>query len=276
MQKPGLLLAVGFAAGFAAGALVWHFAVAAQLRFETRQLREAANQADSLRAENARLTREAVDPTELKRLRDNQTELLRLRAQATQLRQEANDARAAAARAAMRATPASVPADEPPVISYTNQVKARVAWNHTLATGGWRLPSGNRAFLFLKPSPANDGKVVNLRSQIVEVPDASLTSLGLAGFTGTDGEISVFTPEQSQRLGRTLEQVEGATVLAAPELTTLAGRQAQIQMTETHSLPTGGSYTTGPVVDVVPHVAPDGQAVDLQVSVNLDLPRPAR
>lgn len=278
MRNSKLLLTVGFVISFAAGVFVWQRFVTARLEAENLQLREAAKQAVALSEENARLANERIDPDELKRLRDGQAELLRLRGQVAQLRRETEDAKAAAAmaaRARSKSTAEQPQLGESPVESFTNNVTASVGWNHTLATGGWRLASGNRLFVFLKPVPITDANTVLVQGKIAEVPEHLLSQLGLEGFK-TDGQENtgnIFSPEQSERLAKALEQTEGVKLLSAPRVGALSGQQALISVTKAHSLPTGESYTTGPTINVVPTIAPDRQTVELVVGAKLDLPR---
>jgi type II secretory pathway component GspD/PulD (secretin) len=62
-------------------------------------------------------------------------------------------------------------------------------------------------------------------------------------------------------------------MLAAPRVTTLTGQQAQISVTESHALPSGQTYTTGPTIDVLPTILADKQTLELVVGVQLNLGR---
>ena len=62
-------------------------------------------------------------------------------------------------------------------------------------------------------------------------------------------------------------------MLAAPRVVSLSGRQAQIKVVETTMMPTGESFETGPVLDLVPTVAADGRSVDMRVSAQMRLRR---
>jgi hypothetical protein len=62
-------------------------------------------------------------------------------------------------------------------------------------------------------------------------------------------------------------------MLAAPRVTTLTGQQAQISLTESHALPSGQTYTTGPTIDVLPTIVADKQTLELVVGVQLNLGR---
>jgi beta-lactamase regulating signal transducer with metallopeptidase domain len=102
-----------------------------------------------------------------------------------------------------------------------------------------------------------------------------------AGLTG------VLTEAQYRALLRALEQRESVDVLSAPRVTTLSGRQAQIQMVDTRSVLTGinplalvqpgappaagavpfltSTVPTGPTLDIIPMVAADGYTLELNV-----------
>jgi hypothetical protein len=278
MKHPKLFLAVAFLAGFAVGVVVWQRFVADRLAAENLALRDQVKQMAALTEENAQLRGEQIDPGELKRLRDGQAELLRLRGQAAQLRRETQEAKAAAATAARAGTQSAAEqpqSAESPVESFTNNVTASVGWNHTLATGGWRSPTGNRLFVFLKPAPGTDANTVLVQGKIAEVPEHLLSQLGLEGFKtdGPENAGNVFTPEQSEQLANALEKTEGVKLLGAPRVITQSGQPASVSIAEAHSLPTGERYTTGPTINLVPTIAPDKQTVELVVGAKLDLPR---
>jgi general secretion pathway protein D len=93
----------------------------------------------------------------------------------------------------------------------------------------------------------------------------------------------VLTDEQFRIVLRALEQRSGVDILAAPRVTTLSGRQAQIQVAELKSVLTGvepaalrsgGATPTtnsspftasqvpiGPTLDIIPVVAADGRSL---------------
>jgi type II secretory pathway component GspD/PulD (secretin) len=97
----------------------------------------------------------------------------------------------------------------------------------------------------------------------------------------------VLTDAQYRVLLRALEQREGVDVLSAPRVTTLSGRQAQIQVVDTRSVLTGinplalvqpgapvaagtvpfltSTIPTGPTLDIIPTVAADGYTLELNV-----------
>ena len=262
------------------GVFVWQQFVTARLAAENQQLREEANQLAALIDENARLTNERIDPAELKRLRDGQEELLRLRGQAAQLRREAQEAKATAARALAQsvalATLTNSPTADPPVDAFTANVTASVGWKQSLVMGGWQSSSGKRAFVLLEPATTADADSVRVRSHIVEIPENLLRGLGLEELKA-DGSANnrsgILSAEQTSSLLKTLETTDGVAILAAPQAVTQSGRQAQVSVTESLALPSGQTYTTGPVIDVVSTIAPDQQSVSFTVNAQVNLPR---
>ena len=129
MKNPKTLLVLGFLAGFGVGVLVWQQFVTARLATENQQLREEVKKVAALTNENARLAIERIDPAELKRLREGQSELPRLRGQVSQLRRDVQEAKAAAIAAARVPPPSATTNSEPdelPVETFTANVTASV------------------------------------------------------------------------------------------------------------------------------------------------------
>ena len=124
---------------------------------------------------------------------------------------------------------------------------------HTLVTGGWRVPSGKRALVFVQPDGqfAADGQVL-LRTRIGELPDETLARLGLADMAAAERQSSshkTFSHEEVAGLLTTLESTTGVDLLSAPAA--------------------GQPYETGPLIDVTPQIAPDGSSVQLNVLAQL-------
>ena len=281
MRRSTLLLIAGFALGFGLGFFVWQKQVGNQLREENARLRDQVKNAEALRAENAKLTSERIDPAELNRLRDGQTELLRLRGQVSQLRQQVNVAQAGAPRAQAVAPTSPPTTDESahsPVETYTAKATATVGWRQIVATGGWKLPSGNRGVVLLQPmaDDSNPGTVL-VRAQILEIPESLMTGLDAlkAGDKESTG-YSVLAPEQARTLMAGVKQTEGASVVATPSVTTASGGQAQISVTEQFTGPNGESLSTGPVLDVTPTIAADGQSVQLNFDARYSKRKPGK
>jgi len=79
----------------------------------------------------------------------------------------------------------------------------------------------------------------------------------------------ILTEQQFRTVLAALESRPGVKLLSAPKVTTLTGRQAQISMVNLESIVDADGKTNavpfGPVLDVIPFVTADGQAIQLTV-----------
>ena len=79
----------------------------------------------------------------------------------------------------------------------------------------------------------------------------------------------ILTGQQFRTVLAALESRPGVTLLSAPRVTTLSARQAQISMVNLQSVVDADGTTNavpfGPVLDVIPYVTADGQAIQLTV-----------
>lgn len=280
MRKSTLLLITGFALGFGLGFFVWQKQIGDRLREENARLREQTKDAEKLRSENAKLESERVDPDELKRLRDAQTDLLRLRGQVSQLKREADAARAAASRATTAAPP--IPTDaatQPPIDTFTAKATGTVGKGQSMVTGGWKTESGKRVFVVMQPTPVEADNTVLVRSHVVEVPEQLVATLGLDGLkpdNTTSTGSSVLSAEDTTRLLANLKSQEGVNILSAPQVITANGRQAQVSVTESRELANGTIYSVGPVVSLTPTISDNKQQVELSVDAQLNLSKSPR
>jgi type II secretory pathway component GspD/PulD (secretin) len=280
MRRSTLLLITGFVLGFGLGFFVWQKQIGNRLREENARLRALAHDAEKLRTENTKLTRERVEPAELNRLRDGQTELLRLRGQVSQLRQRVNEAQAAASRTnTTRQSDATNESAEPPVETYTAKATAVLGKGQSLVTGGWKTESGNRIFVVTLPTPAEGDNTVLVRSQIVELPEQLVTQLRLDGLKSESAAANangIFSAEETARLFANLKSQEGVNILSAPQVLTASGMQAQISVTDVREQPNGQKYTTGPIINVTPTVSANKQQVELVLDAQVNLPKGPR
>lgn len=125
---------------------------------------------------------------------------------------------------------------------------------------------------------------VNVRAKFVEMSEAQAAALvGKFAKTNAQGNVSsILTESQTATLFKSFEKADDVDILANPSVTTLSGRQAQIQMVDVQTLVTGLSTVTsnngattnlfqtspmpfGPVLDVVPYVSADGHTVQMVV-----------
>jgi len=93
----------------------------------------------------------------------------------------------------------------------------------------------------------------------------------------TDGNAgqggSLLSAEQIEKFIRSVENKEGVEVLNAPQVSTPSRRQAQVQSVELHTSPSGQTYTTGQIIDVLPTISSDKLTVELVIGAQLHLPR---
>jgi len=233
------------------------------------------------RAEAESVSR-AQQPTdsELERLREERSELVRLRGQVAELRRDLKSMQQAMARASTAASAAAKTNSPPaePVQRFVANVQVTIPPQQMLVTGGWKLPSGNHALFFIEPvvGDVDSPGQIMVQTRIVELSEEALSRHGLTGLRSdaveTGGQMLLTEAQQRQIFGA-LEQEEGVSVLAAPRISTLSGRQAQIKIANAHKTPTGESFETGPIVDLVPTVAADGRSVDMRVSAQMRLRR---
>lgn len=277
-MKSKLLLVAVLLVGLVAG-IIWQQSAINKLKAENEQLREKSNQTDALLAENERLSQDRIDPAELQRLRDNQSELIRLRGQVSQLKRQVQDATTAAttpAKTTQESVATKTEWSDLPVQTFMANVNASVGWNQSLVTGGWKMPSGKRALVFVQPMQESEANQVTVRTRIVAMPENMLSALGFDSLK-TDDRLSMrgktYSAAQTENMFKSLEQTDGVDLVSAPVVTTLSGRQAQVRITEFHTTSSGQNYTTGPTIDIIPTVAADGQTVELIVSAQINYPK---
>ncbi len=152
---------------------------------------------------------------------------------------------------------------------------------------------------------------VNIKAKFVEVPAKDAERFLNMVFTntpagGTNGFTGILTGPQADKLMAEIKSIKGAELTSAPELTTLSGRQAQIQMVDlktivtgltpvntngvtnllqksrtpvlslpfavlitnslTHYLPQTTTMPFGSVLDVIPYVSADGYTVQMTLT----------
>lgn len=227
---------------------------------------------DALRKENQMLTEE------LATLRKNQRELARLRGEIGVLR-KFSPSHTSMPRSTDPAllsnslTNEIETISEPPVLStntYTVNTKAKLENGQTLIAGGWQIAPGKRYYVLATPqiSGINQPSRISVNTLFVEGPDEILTEVGLDfGPAGRDSFASrVLAGEQSQALLDKLLSASGVDVLTSPVISTLSGRNAMLNAEEVK--PANGQDAppfSGPIIQVTPTLAEDGQSVDLHL-----------
>ncbi len=141
----------------------------------------------------------------------------------------------------------------------------------------------------LNAAGTNAPAPVDLRGDQLDWPGRSATNAGNIRISATLGPriTGILTDPQYRVTLRALEQRAGVDVLAAPRVTTVSGRQAQIQVVDIMTVVNGvnpaalvqpgmppatnnipfltSSIPVGPILDVIPVVAADGYTISLTV-----------
>ncbi len=233
----------------------------AQVRAENAALREQTRLLQEERAEWESVARRAkkksgeLDEAQIK-------ELAKLRAEVARLR-----AHAAAASKSKMPTEASLDdaGEKPREPKVTYPFRSRLPSGHSVLVGGWSTQPGRRTWATLQPTMIDTGQgglaQVVVRAMLFEANDAAFEELGLAGLV--DGNPSAqgkeLAVEFATELEASLKQTDGVDVLAAPRISTLSGRGAQISIQ-------GGDHSIQ--VDVLPSASADGRSIDLQFGVS--------
>lgn len=119
---------------------------------------------------------------------------------------------------------------------------------------------------------------VVIETKFVEVDAANANGAGfewLPGGAPTGTTVSgILTDAQYRAAVTRLDSLGGTETLATPRVTTLSGRQAQIQAVQLQAIVDPVSQTTndvpfGPTLDVIPHVSADDQNIELTVVASL-------
>ncbi len=139
-----------------------------------------------------------------------------------------------------------------------------------------------------------------IEAKFVEIPEANLRHAALswlamapATFTASNSALAVLSDRQLRDILKVLESQAGTDLMAAPRLTTLSGRQAQIQVVELRPIVTGvnpdvvvapgqlipadgptniyttETFPTGPTLDVVATASDDRATIHLVAWANV-------
>ncbi|MCL4178514.1 MAG: sigma-70 family RNA polymerase sigma factor [Verrucomicrobia bacterium] len=237
---------------------------------ELGRLRDASAELERLREENARLATAQVDTNELNRLRAGNRELMQLRAEVARLR-TAPRSDEVGVEAGLLDTPEgpseSVTNAPPPV--FRAQLQAPVPVGGTLVTGGWMTAPGRRSLVLMTPQLMGEGaadRQVLVESTFVEAPEDVLSEVGLGVLFAETETVThgyVLAPAEAQEIARRLKETEGVDLISAPRVTLVDGRQARISDLGPNRGVRGRRI--GVSVNLIPHISPDGQTVDLTV-----------
>lgn len=268
-----------------AGAGLYEARQAAQLRVQNQTLHQLqaplAEQIRQLRGErDAAAKRLAALANEMERVKGNSSELLKLRGEVTRLRNEATAAAVAINSNHFQADVLQILSNTPPVRTYLATVMTELTWDQVIVTGGWKIPSGKRVLVLTTIQPENDRQQLTIKSRVLEYTEAAGEMLGLSRYS-SDGQFSPkaqkWSADQLTVTLKTAAATEGFELVAAPSVTTMSGRQAEVQMVDMHQTPSGEKYTTGPVLDFIPQISADGQSVQMtivaQLNYSLNIPQ---
>jgi type II secretory pathway component HofQ len=78
--------------------------------------------------------------------------------------------------------------------------------------------------------------------------------------------------DQLEAILKAAKDSGGAEILASPSVITTSGRQAQVQIVDMHQTPSGEKYSTGPILNFMPTISPDGQSVQMVIVAQLNYP----
>jgi bla regulator protein BlaR1 len=158
-----------------------------------------------------------------------------------------------------------------------------------LAFGAFALPMG-------QAPEQKTGAQINIKASFLEMPEESLAGFwSTIGFTNTlaTNSVGLLTPAQARRARAFAEANGGADLLNEASVTTLSGRQTQIQMVDLKTIvtninpqalvppgvPANGNGSNalyqattipfGPTLDVVPVARADGSTLELTVNATV-------
>jgi len=231
-----------------------------EVRAENAALREQARVLQEERAEWGVVAQRAKKKSS--ELGDAQIkELAKLRAEVARLRALAASAKSRKGADSTRADISEQASETTTAYPY----RSRVPNGHTVLVGGWSTQPGRRAWATLQPTTVETGQggptQVHVRALIFEADDTAFEELGLADLLEGDpsAQVKDLSMEIASELEASLKKTDGVDVLAAPRISTLSGRGAQI------SIQAGGH---GIQVDVLPSASADGKSIDLQFGVS--------
>ncbi len=238
--------------------------LAEQVRQLQRERDEARSQLAALREDNERLNR-------------NTAELLRLCGEVARLREENRAIQLAKLTKPQRepeeSSPNSAGGDPLPIVRYSATAHVVVPWDRVVVTGGWRTAPGKRTFVFVAPKRTDDSGQVEVQTRVIEFPIELVAALDLDRFKTDEQQAEVagvLTSDQYQAVLKAALESDVAKITGTEAITTFSGRAAQMQVVDIRTSPSGEQYFVGPVVNVVPTIAPNGESVAVKVNATLN------
>jgi hypothetical protein len=197
-------------------------------------------------------------------------ELLKLRNKVSQLQNEADAAKKSADEYAALAKDLS---SIPPVKTFVSMSQATVSWNQALITGGWKTPSGKRTIVLTTLRRRDNPKELAVNSKILEFTEEAGRKLGLDRFDfDKEKQVDTFVlePEQSETILNLTKTSKDVEVVSSPTVITKSGIQATVSMEDRHSTLTGEEFATGPTIEMIPTISPDGNSVNLITTAQMN------
>lgn len=235
---------------------------------------------DRLGAENRQLRQSAADTNELQRLRNQQSELMRLRDEVGRLRvANKSPENFDTNRPSLTSSDEALTVPDPPAVStFRATIRENVGNGQTILTGGWRSKPGQRLMVFITPQVGfgGDPQLVLVRSHLVEMSDEILAALeweSLATETTNSVAHELLEAGRIDSILAALKDTESVNILGGPTAVTTDGNEASISVTQAKEID-GSMHTLGPVINLTPRIASDGQSVDLEVDVLANVERP--
>jgi RNA polymerase sigma factor (sigma-70 family) len=251
---------------------------------QNSQLREQAALLKKVAQERDEADKKLADmQAENAQLRQIPSELLRLRGEVGRLRK---DTEASAFTAKLKSLAQDVQPDSDllgtnsiPDHPFSASVKGKVPWNYALVTGGWKLPSGNRAVVVARLVQKADAAEVGIEDTILDLTEASAVKLGLAQINTDQTKstsVYILPPDQYEVLMKQSLAANNPTEnvkeinCAYSQATALSGSTFTQSMGGERTTSSGESYAKGPVLIYRPTISPGGESVLLEMAVKLN------
>ena len=131
---------------------------------------------------------------------------------------------------------------------------------------------------------------IHIKTRFVEVPKGTVADFNRllnASNAAAESFSGVLNPADARKVYHSLTAQKNSEIWGEPEVTTLSGRQCQMRATQVVTVVTNfayqesitnnagavvpqmGTFETGPIVDLVPHVLADGYTINLTVTTSL-------
>jgi hypothetical protein len=117
-------------------------------------------------------------------------------------------------------------------------------------------------------APTATNATIHLKTKFISLRSDDLQSLRPA-LTATDGGTCVLSSAQTKFVDDTLQGINDARLISAPQVTTANGLEAQLSMTSEVSID-GTNANTGVILDIVPFFSPGSSLFTLNMAAQLN------